>query len=382
MAERFFGEADDAHDALNGLPLTPAGIWRALKGDLPSLPQAPLAVWTATFASLAAVATLLPRFAQPQSYHDFADKRTCSVFGILAIPHCGDVLTNLPFAGVAAIALLGLKTVQFGRNVRSPEELFILRTFFAAVGSVCIGSGIYHLAPTHTTLLGDRLTMTLAYGALLPLTLAERWSPRTGAAAWGPVVALCVASAAYWIASEWLGTGNIVPYAIVQGAVMLGWPALMLARSSSYDSTAQLWAAFACAVACKGIEVFDRPVFALTGHILSGHSVHHLLGAAAAWFVWTHVRDRQIREDSVPIAKQATDDAVSEPAPLSGSDSDGKMQQHAKRSSDQLTGSGGARQRKGGRSSQRAGVGVELSAASAAAASASSPIAYVLGATS
>lgn len=339
------------------------------------LPRTPLSVWAGTLAILAALASLLPRFAQPQAYHDFADKRLCS-FGVISIPRCGDVLTNLPFAAVALVALVGLKSAQYGRNVRSAEELFILRSFFAAVGSVCVGSGIYHLVPTHTTLLGDRLTMTLAYGALLPLTLAERWSPRTGAAAWAPVMALCVCSAAYWIASEWLGSCNMVPYAMVQGAVILGWPILMLARSSNYDSTLQLWAAFACAVACKAIEVFDRPVFALTGHVISGHSLHHLLGAAAAWCVWAHVRDRTVREHGEATAGTAQVDKDGEPAPVSDSDSDAQREESAAGMGMKSGRASAVRQRK------RAGSPLHPGAGAATSASASSSIASVIGSTS
>jgi len=43
--------------------------------------------------AVGAVAVLLPRIPQPQSYHDFADQRS-----LLGIPNFGDVASNLLFA--------------------------------------------------------------------------------------------------------------------------------------------------------------------------------------------------------------------------------------------------------------------------------------------
>ena len=58
-------------------------------------------------------AWLLPSFAQPQSYHDYADQRAW-----LGLSHAADVLSNLPFLVVGA---LGLHFVLHGWRTRNHD---------------------------------------------------------------------------------------------------------------------------------------------------------------------------------------------------------------------------------------------------------------------
>jgi len=253
---------------------------RSILQQLLKLPRPSAVEWAAVLLTFAGVCWLAPVLPQPNSYHDFADKRVA--FGI---PHFGDVVTNVPFGVVGAAALRDVLTNRrlafraASEHLERPMYMWL----FAALASVMVGSGLYHLHPCHTLLLGDRLSMTLAYGALLPITAAERWSPQLGARLFWPTMALCVGSALYWIASEWAGRGNMVPYALAQGGVLLGWGALMVLKGSAYTQQNRLWAAFALGCAMKMIEVLDRPIFWLTFKALSGHSIHHLLAAWAEY---------------------------------------------------------------------------------------------------
>lgn len=287
--DAFYREVDAAMGAIE------APRWRRLRLPVPTWRG-----WAAVLLPALAAWWSFPRLAQPQSYHHFADDRTR--FGI---PRFGDVITNVPFAVVAWIAIRGMSTMEHDKTrFRTAGEALMYRSFFAALGSVALGSGIYHLAPANGTLFLDRLTMTLAYGALVPICMAERISPAAGLRAWLPVMALAAASATAWIASELLGSGHLLPYALLQGGILAAWGGLMAARSSAYTGAWRQWAAFALGVACKAIEVFDKPVYLATLRTISGHSLHHLLAAAAGWMLWRHVAERRALRGSA--AAEAT----------------------------------------------------------------------------
>ncbi|MDQ7017128.1 MAG: ceramidase domain-containing protein, partial [Gammaproteobacteria bacterium] len=113
----------------------------------------------------------LPPIAQDTHYHLFADKRT-----ILDIPNFWNVLSNLPFLFVGLAGLYGLlrsKKIQLMDEQKTASVLF-----FFAVAWVAIGSGYYHLWPDNSTLLWDRLPMTVAFMALFSIVLSEFVSTR------------------------------------------------------------------------------------------------------------------------------------------------------------------------------------------------------------
>src|SRR3954470_19357859 len=142
----------------------------------------------AGFTVVAVGATLLaPRIGQPQSYHDFADKRR-----LLAIPNALNVLSNMPFLVVGVWGLYWLwRSTQsnapssFRLNV-SPRfadvrERYPLGVVFAGLALTAFGSGYYHLAPNDQRLLCDRLGMVVGFSALLPLAVSERMDAKLGA---------------------------------------------------------------------------------------------------------------------------------------------------------------------------------------------------------
>src|SRR5580765_1338277 len=79
------------------------------------------------------VAIFAPPVAQPQSYHDFADKR--ALFGIA---NFGDVASNLPFllVGIAGLWALrpGGRAVFMRNEERWPYLIFFAGVFGAAFG--------------------------------------------------------------------------------------------------------------------------------------------------------------------------------------------------------------------------------------------------------
>jgi hypothetical protein len=214
---------------------------------------------------LASVAgmSLLPPVVQPASYHDFADQRT--LFGI---PRFADVATNLAFL---AVGLTGL--VPCIRE-RQPEAPWSWRVFFLGVILVGAGSTVYHRDPTDLTLVWDRLAMASAFMALAVAFTSEYVDARLERLLLVPAVALGIGSVLYW---HYMG--DLRAYLWVQFFPLLYLPALMLLFRSRYTRQWYLLPAFACYLLAKLAELYDRPLFVLTGERLSGHSLKHLLAA-------------------------------------------------------------------------------------------------------
>ena len=144
--------------------------------------------WTVIF--------LQPPIPQDLAYHQFADQRT--LFGI---PHCLNVLSNLPFL---LVGLWGFSVVF--RLATDPEQQAFVRPadslayqiLFLGVALVGLGSTYYHLAPSNETLLWDRLPMSIAFMAFLATAITERLDRRAGIITLLPLIAFGVFSVLYW----------------------------------------------------------------------------------------------------------------------------------------------------------------------------------------
>ena len=250
------------------------GNWRGLA----------LLALTAVFAIAAFVVTPM---AQPQSYHDFADK--CAYWGV---PNFLNVVSNVPFVlgGGLGIALIWKGG---GRFIDAREQLPYL-VFFLGAALTCFGSAYYHAAPDNPRLVWDRLPMTLGFAGLVAAAIAERFDLKTGLRSLWPLLLLGVVTVIYWYATEKMDAGNIIPYAAYQGwsiavivLLLVVYPARRYTRGGLLA-----WAAIWYGLA-KVFETFDLQVYRLLGQTLSGHTIKHVL---AAFAVFAIVRQLRLRE--------------------------------------------------------------------------------------
>jgi len=200
-------------------------------------------------------------------YHAFADQRRW-----LGIPHAADVLSNLPFAIVAAWAAWRLAR---GAGALGPA-LDGYAVFVAALALTAAGSSYYHWAPDDARLVWDRLPIALACAGLLGAFLARTY-PTAHSRAW--LVALggfAVASVAWWAR-----TGDLRPYLLLQGAPLVVIPLWQAAIGAPARERIAFGVAIALYALAKVAELDDAAIFAATGFV-SGHTLKHLLAAAAA----------------------------------------------------------------------------------------------------
>jgi hypothetical protein len=229
--------------------------------------------WTLILISgLAVIATLfVPPIPQDPAYHVFVDTRT-----LLGIPNFWNVFSNVGYLAVGVYGLAQWRHFQF------VELRVAYITFCIGVTLVAFGSSYYHFAPSTPALVWDRLPMSIAFMALLTLTLGERVSVTLAGRLLWPLVAIGVASVFYWDWTEQHGAGDLRPYGVVQFLPILLMPLLLLLFPVSAGSAKWLWYTFAGYVVAKIAEQLDETIYAALG--LSGHSIKHFISSVAVLF--------------------------------------------------------------------------------------------------
>lgn len=227
---------------------------------------------------VATVFLFVPPISQDPAYHVLADTRL-----VLGVPRFGDVVSNLPFVlvGLAGLVVLWRREADLSDAAALP-----LAAFFLGLALVGPASAYYHWYPTTETLFWDRLPMAVAFMALLAAVLADRLPLSRVAARWGLalLLALGVASVVGWSQGEARGAGDLRAYAIVQFFPVVLIPLLLwlFPRADPLIPGRAVLAAFLLYGLSKGAEALDHEIFALLRGAISGHSLKHLLAAAAA----------------------------------------------------------------------------------------------------
>lgn len=229
-------------------------------------------------ACLAALALLGPAIAQPVGHHGFADQRV-----LWGLPYAMDVLSNLPFA-VAALAGIWFLCESPARSVSNVQRAMAV-LFFAGLLLTAGGSAWYHGHPDDAGLAVDRAAMGVAFAGLLGLAAAGRVSERAGA-----LLGIAVLVLAPVAIKVWASTGNVLPWAVLQfgGMMLIVWLACLARRAGALEIRWG-WVVVAYAVA-KLLEMNDHAIFDLTDHLVSGHTLKHLVAALAAAPVVAAVR--------------------------------------------------------------------------------------------
>lgn len=231
-------------------------------------------LYPAVIALIVAACAFVPVIAQNPSYHGFADQRTW-----LGVPHAADVLSNLAFALVGVIGLIRL--ASRGRpRFATASEAGLWCTAVGLVGTAA-GSAWYHLNPSNASLVWDRLPMTLVFAGVVGTALAQRIPGNAGRWALPLLAAFGVASVVYWKA-----TGNLAPYVILQLGGIVVLLVLLVATRNAADPFPWAWVIAWYALA-KAAESADHGIWNATSGIVAGHTLKHLLaaaaGAAALW---------------------------------------------------------------------------------------------------
>ena len=211
-----------------------------------------------------------PSITQPSHYHAFADQR--ALFGV---PNMMDVLSNVAFAGSGLVGAWRIRRLP--RGAISPVQHSLADLFFAGLLMTAVCSAWYHVEPQDLGLTVDRCGMAIAFAGLLGLAAATRVSDRAGQ--W---LTLAVLVCGAWSIWTWSTSANVLPWAVLQyGGIAL---MLCLGLLAPCDGALPVsWTTVILVYAlAKVLEQTDAQVYHLTGELVSGHTLKHIIASFAA----------------------------------------------------------------------------------------------------
>jgi hypothetical protein len=207
--------------------------------------------------------------AQRLDYHQFADQ---AVF--FHIPHVGDVCTNFIFILVGG---LGAWLVRKNQAAIVGHRSWMV--FFLSIFLIGPGSAYYHWNPNNSTLVWDRLPMGVGFMALYIVLMIEHMNPR-----WEKWLGLAcfigVASVVVWALYD-----DLRFYFWVQFSSFLTIPIILLLFKSTEPFRGGYYWCFLFYLLAKITEHFDRKIYELSGEIISGHNLKHLLAGIGIAFL-------------------------------------------------------------------------------------------------
>lgn len=228
----------------------------------------------------------LPPIPQDSSYHHFVDIRKA-----WGIPNFGDVMGNLAFivAGVWGMVVASRKRQDFPY----PGEFLLWIIFFFGSVLVAFGSGYYHLNPNNATLVWDRLPMTIAFMSLFSLMIMERINPKAGLCLFPLLLIIGIGSVIYWNHTENLGQGDLRLYALVQFFPMIAILLMLWLFPARYSGAKYLIYTLGWYGLAKVLEHYDKEIFSMMHHTVSGHTLKHLAAAAGVGCLVLYVARRK-----------------------------------------------------------------------------------------
>jgi len=213
---------------------------------------------------------------QDQGFHMFADIRTC-----LGVKNFGNVASNLLFFVVGAI---GMAWCWRNAGMTARSSWFV---FFLGVALVFFGSGYYHYKPDDDSLVWDRLPMTIAFMGLFAALLSEHVTGKHE-------LALLLLALAIGIGSVilWKYTDDLRVYVWVQITPLLAIPYLIAAYPGRFTHRHYLLYGVGCYGLALGAQYLDYGIYNATGTAISGHSLKHLVAAAAPFCIYLMLKRR------------------------------------------------------------------------------------------
>lgn len=221
----------------------------------------------------------IPPIVQDPHYHNFADGRT-----LLSIPNFWNVISNLPFL---ILGVIGLFT--FFKNNRLSRRSVAILTLFIGVLGIGLGSAYYHWNPNNTTLVWDRIPMTITFMSFFVIVIGNYLDERWSLILLVPLLVIGVSSVIIWYYSELNGHGDLRLYALVQFLPMVYIPLIVFIFPTSRATRIEIIVIIVLYAIAKVFERGDLVVFN-TGEILSGHTIKHLFAAGAVYYMLKTIR--------------------------------------------------------------------------------------------
>jgi hypothetical protein len=223
---------------------------------------------------------------QDESYHHFAD-----TINIIHIHNFWNVVSNIGFVLTGLYGFVVIKKHQINTAIN-----YVL---FAGIILTGIGSAYYHFAPNNTTLVWDRLPMTIVFTTFFAQLYSWYICHKTGKIIWASSLVLGIVSVFYWQYTESIHQGDLRLYALVQYLPML---LLLVILAFHYKAFSFLLQPFSMVmlfyIIAKLFEHFDKIIFENT-QLIGGHPFKHIAASIASLYI---VKMIELYQKNKPVA--------------------------------------------------------------------------------
>lgn len=217
---------------------------------------------------------------QDQEYHNFADSET-----LFSIPNFWNVISNLPFVIIGVIGLIKVMSIK-EYPLKSNFVVFFVGIFFTG-----FGSGYYHFNPNNTTLIWDRLPMTISFMSFLSIIIGEFIDSNKGKKFLPSFLFIGMLSIVYWIFSE-----DLRFYALIQFLPILLILIILFLSKKELAYKKYFWLIIVSYTIAKFLESYDAFIYSVTYKMISGHSLKHIAAAVGPYLFYTFV-NRKFKMD-------------------------------------------------------------------------------------
>ena len=214
---------------------------------------------------------------QNPAYHLLADNRNW-----FSTANFANVYSNLPFG------IIGIVGIILASKNNSKARLSWV-TFFTGLVFVAVGSCYYHLNPNNQTLVWDRLPMMISFMGLFVALLAENVPGFNEKQALPVAVLLGLSSVIYWSYTD-----DLRFYGFMQFAPLIAIPVILYLYKGYYTHRNYLLYGLLFYVLAKVFELADKFIFQLSGQLISGHTIKHLLAAMATYCIYLMLKNRRL----------------------------------------------------------------------------------------
>jgi predicted membrane channel-forming protein YqfA (hemolysin III family) len=219
----------------------------------------------------------LPPIPQPESYHDFGDKRI-----FWGIPNAYNVLSNLPILLFSFVGIVLLLKKRVKRADKQQRGLWFI--FFGSMAMVSIFSAFYHLKPNNFRLVFDRLAISWAVMSFF-LAVLNDYLNKLSTILIVSLYGLATSSVFYWLLSEMHLQGDLRFYGYIQFVPIILVLGLAIFFPKEKRDYSLILLAFLMYFFAKIAEQYDIQIFYGLKGMLSGHTLKHLLSALGLLFL-------------------------------------------------------------------------------------------------
>jgi hypothetical protein len=161
------------------------------------------------------------------------------------------------------------------------HNIIAYKIFFLFICLVCFGSSYYHLLPNNYRLLWDRLPITVGFMALMSIVVSEKINTNLGRKLLIPFILIGIIALGHWYYTDLQtkGHGDLRAYLLVQLLPIVLLPTILWRFKSGYNTNIGYYSIFVYYILAKFAKLFDKQIFELSFHTISGHSIKHVLVA-------------------------------------------------------------------------------------------------------